>query len=401
METRFRILIVDDSRSGVDALRRLLSDEYETETACDGLDCLEKVRTFEPDLVLLDVVMPNMDGYEACRRIKSSPCAAFTQVILVSGKASTDERLRGYEAQADDYLAKPFHCDELLSKIRVQIRLCDAVRRLWEAHDQITTHNDQLESLVAERTAEIVATQDVAVFALARLADSRDPETGEHLERIRAYTQILADQLSREGPYQEIVDDRFLGNLYRASPLHDIGKVGISDSILRKPGPLTDEEFEAMKQHVLVGAETLDDAARHSGGGRFLTMAAEVARYHHERFNGTGYCQGLSGHDIPLPARVVALADVYDALTSARVYKSAYDPDKARAMILDESNAHFDPAIVDAFIARFDDFQKVLQIGPETATPAIPGKSAVGLSAAAEFAALSTDLCDLGLSMRG
>jgi putative two-component system response regulator len=300
-------------------------------------------------------MMPGIDGYETCRRIKTAEEASVTQVILVSAKASTRERLEGYEVGADDYLAKPFDHDELLAKVRVQLRLRGSLESLAEAHESLRRHTDELEDLVSRRTAEIVATRDVTVFALAKLTESRDPETGEHLERMRSYCQILAEELSRVGPYTEEVDEAFLKELYRSSPLHDIGKVGIPDAILMKPGQLSDSEFALMKRHTTIGADALASAAAHAGSGNFLNMAAEIARYHHERFDGTGYPTGLRGTDIPLAARIVAVADVYDGLTSVRVYKDAIEPHVARSMILQERGRHFDPAIVDAFEARYDE----------------------------------------------
>jgi putative two-component system response regulator len=208
------------------------------------------------------------------------------------------------------------------------------------------------------QNVELARTHDVTVFALARLAESRDPETGEHLERVRSYCGILTEELSRAGPYRAEVDAEFVETIYRSSPLHDIGKVGIPDVILLKPGQLSDGEFELMKRHTLIGAEVLAEAASVTGG-RFLKMAADIARCHHEHFDGKGYPSGLCGREIPLAARIVALADVYDALTSTRVYKTAFNAEVARSMIQDESGGHFDPAVVEAFQRRFDDFVAV------------------------------------------
>ena len=356
MQRQNRILIVDDQPTNVDILCKILRKDYELETGANGEECLEKVRTFEPDLVLLDIMMPGIDGYEACRRIKTSPVGQFTPVILVSGKASAAERLQGYEAQADDYVVKPYNHEELLSKVRIQFRLREAQLKLWSANEQIQLYNAELERLVEERTAQIVATQDVAVFALAQLAESRDSDTGEHLVRIRTYAQILADRLGENGVYADQIDEQFLADLYRSSPLHDVGKVGIADSVLLKPDRLTPSEFELMKQHVVIGAETLERAARHSGGGHFLTMAAEIARCHHEWFDGSGHCAGLKGEEIPLAARIVAVVDAYDALTSVRVYKPAYSAEVSRQIIEDECDRHFDPVIVEAFLEVYQDF---------------------------------------------
>ena len=357
MEQRGRILIVDDNATNVDILRRLLRKDFDLATAASGEECLSMVPTFKPQLVLLDIMMPGMDGYEVCRRIKSGAIGEFVQVILVSGKGSTAERVKGYEAQADHYIVKPFDHEELLAKVHVQFRLWDAQRQLAIAKDQLEIYASELEELVSIRTKQLTATQDMTVFALASLADSRDPETGEHLQRIRRYAQMIAEQLADNGPYAAIVERQFLENLYRSSPLHDIGKVAVPDSILQKPERLTAGEFEEMKKHVVVGGQTLERARRQVGTGTFMDMAADIARYHHERFDGTGYCAGLQGEEIPLSARIVALADVYDALTSQRVYKPPYTPDAAREIIVGDSGSHFDPVIVDAFLARFDDFR--------------------------------------------
>jgi putative two-component system response regulator len=358
MNERGRILIVDDNPINVDILHRLLRKDFDLATAVSGEECLAIVPTFKPQLVLLDIMMPGIDGYEACRRIKSSAIGDFVQVILVSGKGSTAERVKGYECLADDYIIKPFDHDELLSKVRVQFRLWNAQRQLTIAKDQLEIYASELEELVSIRTKQLIATQDMAVFALAHVADSRDPETGEHLQRMRRYAQIIADELADNGPYSTVVDKRFLEDLYRSSPLHDIGKVAVPDSILQKPGRLTPEEFEEMKKHVVVGGQTLEMARDQIGTGTFMDMAADIARYHHERFDGSGYCAGLRGQEIPLSARIVALADVYDALTSRRVYKPPFTPDAAREIIVRDSESHFDPVIVNAFLARFDDFQE-------------------------------------------
>ncbi|MDZ7618645.1 MAG: response regulator, partial [Patescibacteria group bacterium] len=225
MSQQGRIMIVDDNAINVDILRRLLRKDFDLATANTGEECLETISSFKPQLVLLDIMMPGIDGYETCRRIKSSAIGEFIQVILVSGKGSTAERLKGYESQADDYVVKPFDHAELLSKVRVQFRLWEAQRQLAIANDQLEMDARDLEELVATRTRQLTATQDMAVFALAHIADSRDNETGEHLQRMRHYSQRIAEELAFASPYSETVDRRFLEDLYRASPLQDIGKV--------------------------------------------------------------------------------------------------------------------------------------------------------------------------------
>jgi cyclic di-GMP phosphodiesterase len=351
-----KVMIVDDDDLNIQILEKLLSDHYELAMARSGEDCLRQIETAQPIVILLDIMMPGIDGYETCRRIKAAPEGKQRQVILVSAKASARERIKGYEAGADDYLVKPFDHDELLAKVSINVRLRNALRELAEAHTALQNQNTTLEKLVQKRTSEIVATRDVTVFALAKLAESRDPETGQHLERMRSYAMILTKRLASEGPYQDQINQQFLDDLYQSAPLHDIGKVGIPDVILLKPGRLTTREFEIMQQHTVIGAQALEDAARHSESGGFLGMAVQIAQSHHERFDGSGYPAGAAGLDIPLASRIVALADVYDALTSIRVYKPAFTQELARLMIEAEEGKHFDPVIVQAFRDCYDQF---------------------------------------------
>ncbi len=242
-------------------------------------------------------------------------------------------------------------------------RVVDIVERCQEeletAHGDLQLRAGDLSERLQQRTVEIIGTRDVAVYALAQLAESRDQETGDHLRRLQAYAQIIAERLAEAGPYQDQIDAEFLDDFYRSTPLHDIGKVGIPDEILLKPGRLTPGEFEVMKRHTVIGAEALEKAASHTNFGGFLTMAAEIARRHHERWDGAGYPNGLAGQDIPLSARITAVADVFDALTSKRVYKDAYPSSEARREIVDQRGKHFDPACVDAFIDTFDELLKI------------------------------------------
>jgi putative two-component system response regulator len=356
---RGKILVVDDCETNVEVLEELLHEEYELQVALSGEQCLELVRTWGPDLVLLDIMMPRLDGYKTCRQIKDSPVGPFTQVILISGKATAHERVQGYRSGADDYVVKPFDHDELLAKVRIQFRLRESLMNLWQANARIQEFNLSLEHLVQQRMEEILATRDVAIFALAKLAESRDPETGEHINRMRHYSLTLAQQMRRTSPYADQIDDQFPQDLFRSSPLHDIGKVGIPDAILLKPCKLTWEEFEIMKTHTTIGANALKEAAQHGQCGSFLEMAIDIARHHHERFDGSGYPDGLSGEEIPLSARIVALADVFDAMTTRRVYKPAYDPQVATCMVEECSGTHFDPVIVEAFRAQHDEFLRI------------------------------------------
>jgi len=229
---------------------------------------------------------------------------------------------------------------------------------LETAHQELQDHADYLSERLQERTIELLGTRDLTMFALAQLAESRDPETGEHLRRMQAYAQRLCDHLAVNSRHRGHIDKVWLDNFYRSTPLHDIGKVGIPDHVLLKPGKLTDEEFEIMKKHTLIGAEALERAAN-QGSGAFLTMAADIARHHHERWDGGGYPYGLSGNDIPLCARITSVADVFDALTSARVYKEAMSVETATRIIREGKGGQFDPEIIEAFEVCLEDFVEI------------------------------------------
>lgn len=292
----------------------------------NGLDALELVRTGDFQLVISDWWMPKMTGVELCRQIRKRPSSSYTYVILLTTQGGTKNVVEGLEAGADDFITKPFQPEELHVRLRAGERLLS------------------LES------------RDITIFSLAKLAESRDPETGAHLDRIREYCRVLCEHLVKHGPYVGQIDGDYVRLVYLTSPLHDIGKVGIPDHVLLKPGKLTPEEFAIMKQHAIIGGETLNAALQTRPDVSYLRMARDIAFSHHEKFDGSGYPHGLKGEQIPLCGRIVALADVYDALTTKRVYKPAYTHEKARAIILEGAGSHFDPAIVDAFIQNEDLF---------------------------------------------
>lgn len=349
-----RILIVDDDRAMCKLLAGLFGKQCRLTAVHDGQAALRFVENAVPDLVLLDMRMPGMDGCETCRRMRRLLAGRNLQIVMVSACSSEAEQLRAFDAGADDYIVNPIDPHELTSRVRLHFRLLDAVEEAGAVRREICRHHADLHRMVEQRARELAETKDVAVMALAEVAESRDQGTGEHLVRMRTYTQILAETLRADSPYSMEIDEKFLEDLYRSSPLHDIGKVGISDAILLKPDRLTAEEFEIVKQHAVIGANILEQAVFHSPHGDFLAMAAVIARFHHERFDGEGYPAGLLGEEIPLPARIVTVADVFDAITSERPYKPAYPADAARAMIHADSGKHFDPIVVDAFDRCFD-----------------------------------------------
>ena len=371
------ILIVDDDELNLAILEEALADHYTLIQARDGVRAVEVYEAERPALVLMDIMMPRMDGYEATRRIRLLEGGSDVSIVLVSAKASTGERVKGYEAGADDYIVKPFDDEELLAKVSVHMRLREALSDLADARARLADDNILLSETVTAQSLELVDSRDLVVFALANLADSRDPETGAHLERIREYCRILAEHMAKHGPYTADIDVAFIDQIYQASPLHDIGKVGIPDAILLKPGRLSEREFELMKQHSLIGARALQEVAGHGGRGGFLAMATDIARDHHERWDGSGYPHGLSGDAIPLAARIAAVADVFDALTSVRVYKAAFTMEVARTMIENDAGTHFDPAVVRAFTACFDRFVATYErIGDQAAFSSARGKAA-------------------------
>ncbi|HPS54378.1 MAG TPA: HD domain-containing protein [Sedimentisphaerales bacterium] len=360
LEGNDRNFNVDEEKNAIfGTALRSLDRSFEIDSAFHGQEGLLKVqqavRQNQPyAMVFVDVRMPpGWDGIETAQEIwREDPniqiviCTAYSDYSwreMVSKLGETDQLL---------ILKKPF------DNIEVRQIACSLAEK-WNILNN-------LEYLVKERTAEVLEVRDLTVFALAKLAESRDPEIGGHVERIRTYSQILAEYLQKEGPYQKQINEQFLNNIYRASPIHDIGKVGIPDTILLKPGQLNDEEFEIMKRHTLIGEDAIKTIAKYGKSGDFLTMAIEVTRSHHERFDGRGYPDGLIGLDIPLSARIVALADVFDAITSARVYKSASEPIIARSMIENETGKHFDPAIVDAFCDCWDDFLKIAKLADQS-----------------------------------
>jgi len=354
-----KILIVDDDRSIRLLLERLLASDGDVQCAEDGQSALRMATKFQPQIVLLDILMPGIDGYEVCRQLKTHPGTTPPQVIMISSKSSKLEQEIAFEAGADDYIVKPFDTIELKSRVRLHKRLLDARETVNSATEEIRSKHADLQLLAAERQRDLIATQDVAVFMLAKVAESRDQETGDHLYRMRAYSQLLAEHLQSNGPYRKDIDQRFLDNLYRSSPLHDIGKVAISDTLLLKQGRLTEDEFELIKRHTTIGANILDEAVWTQNGGGFLAMGAVIARFHHEQFDGSGYPAGLIGDEIPLAARIVAVADVYDALTSVRPYKKAMDPEAATQVIESSSGGHFDPVIVQAFLEKRGCFKQI------------------------------------------
>lgn len=347
------ILIVDDLEENIVLLGHLLRTMgFKAHSARSGKEALEWIAENPPDAILLDLVMPGMDGIEVCEILKSDEKTRHIAVIIITGMTEREANVRALDVGADDFVQKPFDSVLLEARIRNAVRSKRLHDKIFEYQRQLEAHNVNLEKSVEERTRQILTTQQVTVFSLAKLAESRDTETGDHLERMRCYAREVAQELVSRPEFKNEYDDKFIEQIFFSSPLHDIGKVGIPDSILLKPGKLTKEEFEIMKTHSVIGGDTLAAADDEAGTNSFLAMGRDIAYSHHERWDGTGYPRGLKGEDIPLASRIVAIADVYDALSSKRPYKEPFSHEKSMKIIREGRGTQFDPDVLDAFECR-------------------------------------------------
>ncbi|MCP4640974.1 MAG: response regulator [bacterium] len=364
------VLIVDDLKENVTLLARLLEPRgYRVHAAYSGEEALESVSQSPPDVVLLDLVMPGLDGFQVCERLKGDGATRHIPVIIVTGLAEHEANVRALEAGADDFLLRPIDPVLLEARLRNSVSAKTLQDQIIEYQHQLEHSNEALEGRVRDRTSQLEITQRVVVYSLARLAESRDPETGLHLDRMRQYVRELALHLAGLPAYSDVVTAEFVEQLYNSSPLHDIGKVGIPDQILLKPARLTKEEFEIMKVHSTIGGDTLRDADIEAGTDSFLTMGRDIAYCHHEKWNGTGYPGGLKETEIPLSARLVALGDAYDAIRARRPYKEPVPHEKARELLIKDRGTHFDPEVIDAFLAREDRFIAISESCEDTGEP--------------------------------
>ena len=352
------ILVVDDIVDNLSLMRAVLKDTYKVKVADNGVEALEIARGENPpDLILLDVMMPGMDGYEVCRTLKSEERTKTIPVIFLTAMTEIEDETKGLELGAADYITKPISPPIVLVRIKAQLQLKAAA-------DFLRDKNRYLEDEVAARTREVVAKtkevealQDVTILAMASLAETRDNETGNHIRRTQHYVKILSNRLQQHPKFSAALTEDVIDMLVKSSPLHDIGKVGIPDSILLKPGRLSPEEFEIMKTHAILGQSAIRHAEEQLGKKvGFLDFAKEIAYFHHEKWDGSGYPAGIREEQIPVSARLMALADVYDALISWRIYKPAMPHSKAVEIICEGRGKHFDPDVVDAFLETQQEF---------------------------------------------
>lgn len=339
------ILIVEDTEENVDILLETLDDLYDISVAIDGVTALEMLHDYTPDLILLDIMMPNLNGYEVCERLKLESRTAKIPIIFLTALSEAQDEEKGLRLGAVDYITKPFNPYIVKARVKNQIEL--------------KMHRDNLEDLVRQRTAELELTQEVTIESMGTLAEYRDPETGGHIQRTKYYVKALAEHLRKKSRFADYFTDSIIMSLHKSAPLHDIGKVGVPDHILLKPGRLTPEEFDEMKKHTIYGRDAISKAEEKLGEMSFLHFALEIAESHQEKWDGTGYPNGWAGEDIPLSGRIMAVADVYDALISKRVYKEPFAHSKAVAIIKESSGTHFDPTIVDAFLEITEEFRKI------------------------------------------
>jgi putative two-component system response regulator len=341
-DTRPRILVVDDEAQNLKVMKKFLSEHFSLFFSKSGPGALAIARENPPDLILLDIVMPEMNGLEVCAHLKSDPRTEKIPVIFVTARNDIDDEAHGFAAGGVDYITKPVNPAILSARIRTHLALYD--------------QNRSLEDKVKEQTGEIFQTRLEIIQRLGRAAEYKDNETGHHIMRISHYCRILAREYGLDRDTSELI--------FQASPMHDIGKIGIPDHILLKPGRLNEEEWKIMKSHAEIGARII---GRHAS--RLLQYARIIALSHHEKWDGTGYPKGLAGEDIPLLGRVVAIADVYDALITERVYKKAWPVDKAVNYIRDNAGVFFDPQLVDCFMTRLSDIRQIKTRYPEPVPP--------------------------------
>jgi putative two-component system response regulator len=348
------VLIVDDSPDSVLLLTETLKDKYRTKIATSGALALKAaLRQPQPDIILMDVVMPEMDGFELCKSLKQLPNVASTPIIFITGKIKPEEEAYGLAIGAVDYITKPISQPVVLARIATHLKLVNAQRTLL-------SHNEHLEEMVRQRTKELAKVQDATIAAMAALAETRDDETGNHIYRTQRYVKQLAMALQHHPRFEYELSEESIELLFKSAPLHDIGKVSVPDHILKKAGPLTDEEFEAVKQHTTKGGDAIRSVeARLGESSDFLRFAREIAYSHQEHWDGSGYPEGLAGDEIPISARLMAVADVYDALISRRCYKAPFSHETAVTMMEQGRGTHFDPDVIDSFVRIQDQFREI------------------------------------------
>ena len=350
---RHNILIVDDNPENLHLLANaLLSDGYLVRAALNGEMAITMAINEPPDLIIMDINMPDMDGYQACDRLKAEPTLKSVPIIFLSAMQDTDAKVLAFNHGGVDYATKPFIFQELLARVSTHIEL-------HQLQQDLEQRNESLNQTVFAQQQEISAAQLSTIVALAKLAESRDDDTGLHIDRVGSFSRRLAQAAQNHSNRNAELDDHYVEMIYHASALHDIGKVGIADAILQKPGKLNSDEFDIMKTHPTIGFLTLESIVKSYPNNQMVGMGSDIAKSHHEKWNGSGYPEGLSGEAIPLSARIVAIADVYDALRSKRPYKTPFSHQQAVDIILEGRGVHFDPELIRLFENIHHEFDQI------------------------------------------
>jgi len=348
------VLVVDDTPDNLTLVSNLLKKDYRMRVAINGEKAL-KIAFSEapPDLILLDVMMPGMDGYEVCQHLRNNALTTHIPIIFLTAKSEVEDERKGLSLGASDYITKPISPPILEARVKTHL-----AAKAYS--DFLTDKTSYLESEVSRRTREISAIQDVTIQAMASLAETRDSDTGNHIRRTQFYVKVLANKLKNHRRFRGFLTDSMIEMIYKSAPLHDIGKVGIPDRILLKPGRFEPAEFEIMKTHTTLGRDAIQAAENVLGlKVEFLSIAKEIAYGHQEKWDGSGYPEGLKEEQIPISARVMALADVYDALISRRIYKDGMPHEKAIEILTQSKGSHFDPDMVDAFLDIQDEILNI------------------------------------------
>ncbi|MDR1778713.1 MAG: response regulator [Clostridiales Family XIII bacterium] len=351
---RKTVLLVDDNPTNLSAGKNMLKEQYKVYPVPSAEIMFDLLESVDADLILLDIEMPDMNGYDAIRKLKATERWRQIPVIFLTAMTGEGSELEGLSLGGIDYVTKPFSAPLLLKRIENHLELVVQRRQLQD-------FNDRLGTMVKSKTEQVLALQDAVLGTVANLVEFRDDVTGGHVERTSRYLEILVNAMLEDGLYAAETEGWDMNYLIQSAKLHDVGKIGISDLILNKPGKLTDEEFEIMKQHPKIGVTAIRQIEQNAPDHSFLRHAGRIAGYHHEKWDGTGYPYGFKGTDIPLEGRLMAISDVYDALISARPYKKPFSTEEAKAIILEGRGTHFDPALVDVFLRVADQFAQVVQ----------------------------------------
>ena len=359
--TRYKIILVDDNIANLTMGRSMLKTFYEVYPAPSAAKLFEILENVIPELILLDIEMPEIDGYETIKRLKADSRFVDIPVIFLTAKTDESSELEGFDLGAVDYISKPFSGPLLLKRIANQLLIVRQKKELLASRAALRDYADNLEVMVSDKTKEVINLQNAVLTTVADLVEFRDKFTGGHISRTQRYLGVLVTELIREGTYADDVLTWNLDFFLSSAQLHDVGKVAICDLILNKPGRLTPEEFEIMKTHVAVGVAAIEKIMSHADEHAFLHHSLLIAGTHHEKLDGTGYPKGLKGRDIPLEGRLMAIVDVYDALTSERPYKKAFTHEEANKIIEDSAGTHFDPVLVAVYCNVSGEFAKIAQ----------------------------------------